>query len=481
MKKRIFALALVLVMALGLMLPVTAYEDHNYLYIAISDMDNQRFIDQGETTLPTLSDQFGCSLRVDIVDGTEDETLEDYAEIFYNQYGYGDDHDGNGALLMIQVEDLGGSVDIVGYVIYGEGRGADAIKSQGAAMMTQTLDVTLTGSGLSYAEAGETCAGGVDTFAGIMASILMAMPAAGNTDPAEPAAPVTPETTTEPAAPAEPAEPATPKPAETTKPEASAAPSAAPAESPAAEQRFILDEAGLLTHAQKLKLESQAQKAAEMYDCGVYVLTVDTMNGMERREYAKEYYANHKLGVGDFQNGILFLVCMDTREYVTITYGRNPNKITEYGPGILAFTDEGIAAMEDAVTPKLSDGDYSGAFDTYVSTCTEYLDYYKENGEGKVPISLTSILIRLAIVILVPLGIAGGVCWIFVRQMKTARAATTAGDYIPADSFQLSRERDQYTHTTTERRKIEKESSSGGSGSSSVDSDGYGGSSGGHF
>lgn len=71
MKKRIFALALVLVMALGLMIPVTAFEDHNYLYVAVSDMDDQRLIDQGETTLPTLSDQYGCSLRVDIVDGTE--------------------------------------------------------------------------------------------------------------------------------------------------------------------------------------------------------------------------------------------------------------------------------------------------------------------------------------------------------------------------------------------------------------------------
>lgn len=148
MKKRIFALALVLVMALGLMIPVTAFEDHNYLYVAVSDMDDQRLIDQGETTLPTLSDQYGCSLRVDIVDGTEGYTLEGYAELFYDQYGYGNDHDGNGALLMIQVEDLGGTVDIVDYVIYGEGRGADAIESQGAALMTQTLDITLTGSGL---------------------------------------------------------------------------------------------------------------------------------------------------------------------------------------------------------------------------------------------------------------------------------------------------------------------------------------------
>ena len=154
MKKRIFALVMVLVIAFGLLIPAAAFEDHNYLYVAVSEMDNQRFIDQGETSLPALSDQLQCSLRVDIVDTTEDETLENYAQIFYDQYGYGDDHDGNGALLMIQVENLGGSVDIVDYTLYGEGRGADAIGSQGAALMTQTLDVTLVGSGLSYAEAG---------------------------------------------------------------------------------------------------------------------------------------------------------------------------------------------------------------------------------------------------------------------------------------------------------------------------------------
>lgn len=125
--------------------------------------------------------------------------------------------------------------------------------------------------------------------------------------------------------------------------------------------------------------------------------------------------------------------------------------------------------MEEAVASKLSDGDNNGAFGTYLSDYGEYLSHYAEYGEGVVLTSVDSEPKRLAIVIFVPLLIALSVCMIFRSQMKTARTATTAGNYIPADSFHLSLERDQYTHTTTERQKIEKQNSASGS---SVDSDG---------
>ena len=64
MNRRIFALAMVLVIAFGLLIPAAAFEDHNYLYVAVSEMDNQRLIDQGETSLPALSDQLQCSLAL---------------------------------------------------------------------------------------------------------------------------------------------------------------------------------------------------------------------------------------------------------------------------------------------------------------------------------------------------------------------------------------------------------------------------------
>ena len=69
---------------------------------------------------------------------------------------------------------------------------------------------------------------------------------------------------------------------------------------------------------------------------------------------------------------------------------------------------------------------------------------------------------------------------IFKSQMKTAKKATGAGNYLVGNSFQLTDSRDDYIRTTRSRRKIERDNS-GDSGGSSVDSDGFGGSSGGKF
>lgn len=440
MKHRIFTLILILVLALGLTVPAAALEDYDYLSVAISEMDNERLQTHGMTTLPTLSGQYGFDLRVNIVDAIEGESLEEYADSIYETNGYGYGANCDGSLLMIQVADLGGSVDFVDYAVIGNGHGEELLSRADSALLFQSLDLTLTGSNLDYASAGLLCADAVDTYAGLMYLLLEQVPNV----------PVYTESELQ---------------------QMEAVPSAT------ASLSYILDNAGLLSEAQQTALEEQAQDLAEAYDCGVYVLTVDTMDGAERREFAEEFYTENHLGVGEYRNGILFLVCMDTRDYVTVTYGRNPDNPTEYGTGILAFTDAGIAAMEEEVVPLLSTGDYSGAFETYLATCEGYLAYYAEHGEGEAPADGSSVLIRLAIGVLVPLLIALTVCLILRSQMKTARAATTAKDYIPKDSFVLTARRDQFVHTSQHREKIQKSSGSG----STVSSSGFGGSKGGKF
>ena len=63
--------------------------------------------------------------------------------------------------------------------------------------------------------------------------------------------------------------------------------------------------------------------------------------------------------------------------------------------------------------------------------------------------------LHVGIVIGVPLLISLVVCLIFLGQMKTARIAREAGAYV--DALELTAQRDHYTHTTRERRKIEKD------------------------
>ena len=69
----------------------------------------------------------------------------------------------------------------------------------------------------------------------------------------------------------------------------------------------------------------------------------------------------------------------------------------------------------------------------------------------------------LLIAMIFPLGISAFICLILYHQMKTARKKTEADEYMPG--FTLRVKRDRYNS----------------SGGSSVDSDGFGGSSGGSF
>ena len=115
------------------------------------------------------------------------------------------------------------------------------------------------------------------------------------------------------------------------------------------------------------------------------------------------------------------------------------------------------------------------------------LDYYSQGtayDKGmRLPGEPMFSLVHILIIIFVPILIALIVCLIFKAQMKTARKATGAGNYLVDGSFQLTKSRDDYVRTTRSTEKIERNNSggSGSSGGSSVDSDGFGGSSGGKF
>lgn len=67
-----------------------------------------------------------------------------------------------------------------------------------------------------------------------------------------------------------------------------------------------------------------------------------------QRDYAKNYYISNGLGYGDEQSGILFLLAVGSRKYVTITYGE----------GVTAFTDYRIEQQEDEIVPQLSDEEW---------------------------------------------------------------------------------------------------------------------------
>ena len=231
---------------------------------------------------------------------------------------------------------------------------------------------------------------------------------------------------------------------------------------------LVRDEMGLFDADTYSQLEASAEAASDGHDCDVYFLVVDSIGDTDQRQYAKDYYLANGLGSGSEQSGILFLLAVGSRKYVTITYGE----------GVTAFTDYRIEQQEDEIVPQLSDEEWADAAYTYIDMCDDALDYYADHGE---PIDVDNDigLEDLLIAMIFPLGISAFICLILYRRMKTARQKTEADEYMPG--FTLRVKRDRYTHTTRERTYDPPQKESNSSGGSSVDSDGFGGSSGGSF
>lgn len=208
---------------------------------------------------------------------------------------------------------------------------------------------------------------------------------------------------------------------------------------------LVRDECGVFDADTLADLEEKAESASDGHGVDVYFLVVDDIGDADQRDYAKNYYISNGLG---------------------------------YGEGVTAFTDYRIEQQEDEIVPQLSDEEWADAAYTYIDMCDDALDYYADYGE---PIDVDNDigLEDLLIAMIFPLGISAFICLILYRRMKTARQKTEADEYMPG--FTLRVKRDRYTHTTRERTYDPPQKESNSSGGSSVDSDGFGGSSGGSF
>ena len=93
---------------------------------------------------------------------------------------------------------------------------------------------------------------------------------------------------------------------------------------------LVRDEMGLFDADTYSQLEASAEAASNGHDCDVYFLVVDSIGDTDQRQYAKDYYLANGLGSGPEQSGILFLLAVGSRKYVTITYGGGVTAFTDY-------------------------------------------------------------------------------------------------------------------------------------------------------
>lgn len=228
---------------------------------------------------------------------------------------------------------------------------------------------------------------------------------------------------------------------------------------------YVTDSAGILTAAEEERLEQSARSISETYEFGLYIITMDDFRDVTDSsdifDGATALYRKYDLGIGETHKGLLFLMSMNERDFSIVTY-------SDYGNYV--FDEVAREELVYTFRDDFSDNDWYSGFADYLAECGVML----EEGPDKVQSGINA---RIGLIVLIPLIVSIVVILILGRRMKSVAEATQAEAYV-GDGLTLTKEWDQFTHSTQIRRKRKEESSGGGGGTRSRSSGGFGGTSG---
>ena len=219
----------------------------------------------------------------------------------------------------------------------------------------------------------------------------------------------------------------------------------------------LLDVAELLSDEQEAKLLNKLDETSQKWQCNIVILTVDSHVG-DIQAYADDYFDYNGFCTEFNESGILFMLSMADREWA----------ISTSGEAINVFTDYGQAYMVNAMMDSLKNGDYYGAFTTYVKECDKLLD---EASRGT-PYDVNSRPIRTAsdymnyglYSIIIGLLLALVPILKMKSDLKTVKMNTGARGYQSGSPNIRARD-DKFLHKTLHKTPIshDNDSSSGGS------------------
>ena len=239
---------------------------------------------------------------------------------------------------------------------------------------------------------------------------------------------------------------------------------------------YVLDDYGLYDNSTRQELEQSASQLASTYGVAPYLVVVDDIGSQTVRSFAESYWLDHELGIGSDASGIMFLIAVDSRDYVTITHGT----------GIYAFTDYGIEQLEDAVVSYLGDDEWEDAAECYYEQCSSILAFCADKGEpfdshNDPAARVVALGMALAIALLLALAVAFIVRRILKGQLKSVAAGSSAAGFL-AGSVVLTAQQDVFTGSHVSVVPLPKNDDNGGGlGGSTVSASGFGGSAGGKF
>lgn len=218
----------------------------------------------------------------------------------------------------------------------------------------------------------------------------------------------------------------------------------------AATGEYVYDQADLLSSSEEAQLTEKLSGISRQYNAQIVVMTVPTANGSVDW-FVENVFDSMGMGYGENHDGVLLLICMDSRDYRILSNGYAGEAI-----------DIGcIDAIGEAIVSDLSSGEYADAFAAFADHCAYYLDGYL-NG---FPFNTGKNLL-VAVVIGLVVGIA--VAMVLKNQLKSVRQQRQANVYVKTGSMQVTTSRDLFLYRELSRTRKASSQSSGSGSSRSV-------------
>ncbi len=237
------------------------------------------------------------------------------------------------------------------------------------------------------------------------------------------------------------------------------------AESAPIDYAAIDDEADLLTQSEEEKLLNIIQEYEKENNFSVTFVTRSSIGSVDALDYADEYAL-----IDDNANGLVFLIDMGSREYVTST--RNLAETI--------FNEAAFDEVDEVVAGYLSNGDYYKAFNAHLEITGEAISAYNRGEnyapsfniiDGLVSVVKEGILVGAIFAALVAVLVNG----VLKNEMNTAIKNKSASSYIQPGSFNLKGRSDRFLFQNT-TRVVKPQNTQGTGGSTRVSMNSRGGS-----
>ena len=225
----------------------------------------------------------------------------------------------------------------------------------------------------------------------------------------------------------------------------------------------MYDGAGVLTEDEDNELEDALEELSLRQSFDVTIATIESLesvNADSMEQYADDLYDYCQFGYGTDRDGVLLLVSVGDRKW----------HLSTCGYGITAFTDAGIQYLGQQLTPFMAEGDYAGAFRTFVQWADDYVTAAREghpydvNTLPREPLSPMYLVLALGIGLVLAWVIVG----VMKSQLRSVAFQENAASYVREGSMKLTNQRDLFLYRDVQRTKHVEETDSDSSGGSST-------------